>query len=139
MNYPNIEKAVNIINANYTQPISLGDLSKKCCMSKYHFSRVFKKVTGKTFKNFHNHKRIEAAKSLLNDNELSITEICFSIGFNDLSYFNKVFHKYVEMSPSDYKKKQIKYRSDKANNKKGKSLQIFSFDSISIQRFPTAW
>jgi len=105
MDYPNIKTAVEFINGNYTQPISLSDLSKRCCMSKYHFSRVFKAVTGKTFKGFYNYKRIEAAKSLLKDSTLSITEICFLLGFNDSSYFNKVFHKYGGMSPSAYKKR----------------------------------
>ncbi|MBW1799513.1 MAG: helix-turn-helix transcriptional regulator [Deltaproteobacteria bacterium] len=75
-------------------------------MSKYHFARTFKRVTGKTFKTYHNQKRVDMAKGLLQNPEFYVTEICFEVGFNDISYFDRVFKKIEGMSPSDYQKKQ---------------------------------
>ena len=60
-------------------------------MSKYYFARTFKAVTGKTFKDYLNGKRVEQAMILLRSGEVNITEVCFQVGFNDPSYFDRVF------------------------------------------------
>ena len=72
-------------------------------MSKYHFTRTFKAVTGNTFKTYHNKKRIEAAKKLLTNVEMSVTDVCYSLGFTDASYFNRVFRKHEDTTPSTYR------------------------------------
>jgi AraC-like DNA-binding protein len=105
MNYANIKKALQFIDKNIHKPLSLEKVARESGMSKYHFARTFKAVTGITFKTYHNKKRIDVAKDLLKDNEMRITDVCYSLGFNDASYFNRVFRKYGGTSPSSYKKR----------------------------------
>jgi len=101
----NIEKAINFIDTNCIMPLSLGEVAKESGMSKFYFARTFKFVTGKTFKNYHNYKKIEKAKRMFLQDEISITDVCFSSGFNDLSYFNRIFRKIEGTTPSYFKKK----------------------------------
>jgi two-component system response regulator YesN len=100
----NIAKAVHFIDTHYIMPLSLGEVAKESGMSKFYFARAFKSVTGTTFKNYHNQKRIEKAKKMLLQQKTSITDVCFSTGFNDVSYFNRVFKKIEGSSPSCFKK-----------------------------------
>ncbi len=104
MHNTDIEKALLYIEENLDKPLTLAEVSQKCFMSKYHFTRVFKKVSGQTFKEYHNEKRIEKAKLLLSGSPLRITEVCYEVGYNDISYFNRIFRRYVGMTPSTYRK-----------------------------------
>jgi AraC-like DNA-binding protein len=106
--YRNISRALAYIEANLREPISLTEISKESGMSKYYFARTFKTFTGKTFKAYHNEKRIEAAKLMLQKPDARVTDVCFAVGFNDISYFCRLFHRFTGMSPSSYRKK---YRS----------------------------
>jgi YesN/AraC family two-component response regulator len=103
----NIAKAVNFIDTHSIMPLSLDEVARESGMSKFYFARTFKSVTGTTFKNYHNHKRIEKAKNMFLQQKISITDVCFSIGFNDVSYFNRVFKKIEGTSPSCFKKRLI--------------------------------
>ena len=103
----NIAKAINFIDTNCIMPLSLGEVARESGMSKFYFARTFKLVTGQTFKNYHNHKRIEKAKKMFLQQKRSITDVCFSIGFNDVSYFNRTFKKIEGISPSCFKKRLI--------------------------------
>ena len=105
MNHANIIRALHFINKNFHKPLSLEEVSRESGMSMYHFARTFKVVTGITFKTYHNKKRIKAAKDLLKDQEMRVTDVCYSLGFNDLSYFDRVFQKFEGISPSAYQKK----------------------------------
>ena len=67
------------------------------------FCRYFKKVTGKTFTKLVNEYRIVHATKLLNESQLSITDVCFESGFNNFSHFNKSFQQFVGKSASQYK------------------------------------
>jgi AraC-like DNA-binding protein len=100
----NIERAKRFIDKNLEKPLSLEEVSRESGMSRYHFARMFKAYTGMTFKTYHNEMRIEAAKALLQNRENRISEVCYAVGYNDLSYFNRVFRRYVGMSPSSYQK-----------------------------------
>lgn len=102
---PNIEQTKTFIEENYNQPLSLQLLAKIACMSKYHFCRIFKKQVNMTYTTYLNTIRIKEAKRLLKTGLLSITEICFQIGYNDLTYFERVFKKSENCSPSSYRKK----------------------------------
>jgi len=104
MGNTDIEKTFLYIEDNLDKPLTLAEVSQKCCMSKYHFTRVFKKISGRTFKEYHNEKRIEKAKLLLSEKSLRITEVCYEVGYNDISYFNRIFRRYVGMNPSTYRK-----------------------------------
>ncbi|MFH2067502.1 MAG: helix-turn-helix domain-containing protein [Pseudomonadota bacterium] len=101
-----IEKSIRFINRNFSQPLTLDMIAGEIGMSTFHFSRLFKTETGFSFKGYLNHQRILAAKTLLKDHELNISEICFLIGYNDLSYFCRVFHKLTGVSPGRYRSEQ---------------------------------
>jgi AraC-like DNA-binding protein len=104
MNHANIKRALQFIDKNLHKSLSLEQVARESGMSKYHFARTFKAVIGMTFKTYHNKKRIDVAKDLLKNNEMRITDVCYFLGFNDASYFNRVFRKHEGTTPSSYKK-----------------------------------
>jgi len=73
-------------------------------ISDSHFTRLFKEISGKTFTEYLNHYRITKSKYYLIYTKNSITDIAFECGFQDLSYYNKVFNKFENCSPSSYRK-----------------------------------
>lgn len=99
------EKAIAYISKNYMEPLSLGDVAKVAGVSKYHFSRLFKIKTGCSFKEYLNLKRIEAAKMAIRTEDMNVTQVCFHVGYSDLSYFSRVFRKAEGVSPSSYSKR----------------------------------
>ncbi|MDY6863646.1 MAG: AraC family transcriptional regulator [Thermodesulfobacteriota bacterium] len=104
-NKSKIERALIFIEKNLERPITLGEVSREGGMSKFYFSRFFKIATGNTFKKYIITKRLDKAKKLLKDADMDITEICFQLGFNDLSYFSRIFRKKEGITPSAYRKK----------------------------------
>ena len=98
-----IQKAIKYINDNYTAKISLAMVAQKACLSKYHFSRIFKKITGITYQDYLSHYRIEKAKDMLKKSVLSITEVASSVGFADLRHFERIFKKVTGFTPSQCK------------------------------------
>ena len=71
--------------------------------SKFHFTRLFKEYTYVTFYDYVMHRRMQAAKVMLADSNLSITEIAFQTGFNNLSSFTRGFRNTVGQTPSEYR------------------------------------
>ena len=98
-----IQQAISLIHQRSNEELTLEKVAKECGFSKYYFSRIFKKYTGKTFKSYLIDLRINKAKDLLLNSELAISQICYEAGFNDLSYFNRVFKKKVGCSPSEFR------------------------------------
>lgn len=99
-----LERAIQYIDHHYARDISLDDLAEINCLSRFYLSREFKQETGYRFKDYLNMKRLNAAQKLLSLPDVNISEACFSVGFNDVSYFSRVFKKYFGVSPSIYKK-----------------------------------
>lgn len=99
-----IQKAVAYIGSHYAEPITLQDVAAACGMSKYGLSRRFNAETGTSFKTYLNRIRVRAAKELLSQPSVNVSEACFAVGFNDLSYFSRVFRRIDGRSPSAYRK-----------------------------------
>lgn len=99
-----VSSAIRYIDNNFTNTIYIEEVCKIAMMSQTYFSYIFKQITGKTFVEYLNTLRIAKARELLNTCNLTITEICLGVGFNDAAYFNKVFKKEVGLSPSQYRK-----------------------------------
>lgn len=91
------------VRNNFTQQITLDEISEKVSMTVPAFCRYFKKVTGKTFTQFVNEFRIVHSTKLLAEKPTSITDICFESGFNNFSHFNKLFKKFTGKSPLKYR------------------------------------
>lgn len=91
------------IELHNSERITLSEISEVTGLSEKYICRIFKEYTAKTVMDYVNECRIEKACARIGVN--SITQTAFDCGFNDLSYFCKVFKKYKGMSPSEYKKR----------------------------------
>lgn len=99
--------ALQYVENNYQDNITLKDASKAAGFSEYHFSRVFKDMTGQNFTDYVNARRIRKAEKLLVSHDLSIIEIAHSAGFHSLATFNRIFKKTRGCTPMEYKKLQL--------------------------------
>ena len=91
------------LDKNYTQPLSIADISERFFYSPEHISKLFRKHLNITYTNYILNKRIAFSQKLM-ETDLSLTDICFQTGFGSLSSFNRAFHKITGMSPSQYRK-----------------------------------
>ncbi len=98
-----IEKAFEYMRANYSQEISLNDIAKTVNMAEVSFSRFIKKRTGKTFIDSLNDIRLGHSTRLLIDTTFTISEVSFKCGYNNLSYFNRVFKKKHNCTPKEFR------------------------------------
>lgn len=95
--------ALSYINENYKQDITLGDVSELLGFERSYFCRMFKSAIGSTFTEYLNFVRVSKAEKLLSEGNLSVMEISNEVGFSSVSYFNRIFKKYKNCSPSYYK------------------------------------
>lgn len=95
--------AITYIETNYTEKISIDELSSYVNISLYHFSRIFKKETGYSPYEYVIKTRIDKAKELLKKTPLSIKEVAFNVGFNCESNFVDTFHRTVKHTPKEFR------------------------------------
>jgi AraC-like DNA-binding protein/mannose-6-phosphate isomerase-like protein (cupin superfamily) len=101
-----------LMDERYTERISLADSSAKVGMSKSHFKRFFRGVTGQTFITYLSRFRIAKAQALLASTDRSIAEISQEVGFCSQSYFGVVFQKFAHMSPYQYRKRRLRMQEN---------------------------
>lgn len=99
--------AIGYINAHLTEKLTLDMLARETGLNKYYLCHEFKKITKHTLFSYINLSRCEKATGLLLKRENTIEEISLACGFEDASYFNRIFQKYYGMSPSTYRKHHI--------------------------------
>ncbi|MBJ2173538.1 helix-turn-helix domain-containing protein [Aureibaculum sp. A20] len=102
-NSKKIKKVYEYVQANFERKITLNEISELANMSAVSFNRFIKKRTGKTFVEYTNDTRISYATRWLIETDLSIGEIAFKCGFNNIANFNRVFKKVKDCTPSEYK------------------------------------
>lgn len=105
---PAIERVIRHVLRGFRDPILLQDALRLAAMSRATFARQFPKHAGKTFSSFVNHVRLDAACRDLLSSDQSISQIAFNNGFNNLSYFNRLFLQTHRCSPRDYRKQTPK-------------------------------
>lgn len=110
--YEALRRARELIDAKYAQPLDLDELARTANFSRYHFLRAFRRVFHATPHEYLTRKRIERAKELLAESELTVTEICFEVGFESLGSFSALFHKMVGWSPSIYRARAWEMRKN---------------------------
>ena len=104
-----IVKAVKeYIDLNYSGKITLDDVAREVFLSPSYLSKLIKTQTGQSFRHLVNMARIAEAMRLLELTDKSLSEIAFLTGYEDHSYFTKVFRRHTKMNPSDYRKEQRK-------------------------------
>lgn len=96
----------NFIDNNYEKQLNLDVLSDIRFTSKYHLLRLFKRYYGQTPRQYLIDKRIERAKENLK-NGMSVTQTCFSIGFESIGSFSKLFKLKIGCSPRNFQKQQL--------------------------------
>lgn len=99
-----ITDVMEFVDKNYSQKLNLKMLAETLDMSESTLSRLFKNETGINLNYYINEKRMQKAKELLQSSELKIKDVASAVGMDDQLYFNKVFKKYFDMTPSDYRK-----------------------------------
>ena len=98
-----IEQAFSFMQANYDKYISLADVAQTVNMPDVSFSRFIKKRTGKTFIDSLNDIRLGHASRLLIDTTCTVAEISYKCGFNNLSYFNRIFRRKHGCTPREFR------------------------------------
>jgi AraC family transcriptional regulator len=98
-----IGKAVEYIEANFKEKLSVKTVATFVNLSVYHFSRLFKKETGYSPYEYILKTRLDNAKILLKNSSLSIKEVAFNTGFNSESGFVTSFHQNVKMTPREFR------------------------------------
>lgn len=102
-----VRHVIKYIDENYFEELSLTTLSKLFHVESSYLSRVFKKQTGYNLMFYISKRRIEKAVELINQGNLSLTEISQFVGYDDYTYFYRVFKKVKNKSPSEYRDMQL--------------------------------
>ena len=100
---PALRRARDLIDRDYAEPLDLDAMAAEAGYSRYHFARAFTTAYGETPRAYLTRRRIERAKTLLRTANLSVTEICFLVGFSSLGSFSTRFRDQVGWSPSEYR------------------------------------
>ncbi|MCX6308971.1 MAG: AraC family transcriptional regulator [Bacteroidia bacterium] len=98
-----ILKALSYIRKHIDRKISVSELASICLLSEYHFLRLFKRELKTSPINYINQKKIERAQLLLVVYKRSIKEIAYSLSFENVSYFTRLFRNVVGKTPSSYR------------------------------------
>lgn len=98
-----VKEAVAYINENYFEELTLSGLADKYAVESSYFSRLFKQETGENLMLYIAGKRMEKAKELMQREDINIAEVAFMVGYDDYTYFSKVFKKHTGVSPRDYR------------------------------------
>lgn len=96
------------IQAHYSQPLTLTILADHFNLSKSHLCRMFKKTTKMALTDYINATRIGQSTLLLQDSDAAIGTIAGLVGFNNISYFNKLFQRRMHVTPSAYRQTFLK-------------------------------
>lgn len=101
--YDKMKLVYEYVQKNFAEKISLVDVSSVASMTSISFNRFIKKRTGKTFVNYINDIRIGYAARWLVEKDLSVSEIAFKSGFNNIANFNRSFKSIKKRTPSQYR------------------------------------
>lgn len=101
-----------LIDTNYAEPLDLDELARAAHLSRFYFLRAFRRAFHATPHEYVTRKRIERAKELLAQSDLTVTEICFEVGFESLGSFSNLFHRVAGWSPMIYRARAWEMRKN---------------------------
>lgn len=99
-----LRRARDLIDARYADPLDLDAMAAAAGYSRYHFAREFRAAFGETPRAYLSRRRVERAKDLLANANLTVTEICMVVGFTSLASFSRRFSELVGCPPSAYRR-----------------------------------
>ena len=100
-----VERAKFYLRENLESPLDMKLLIKEMPMSYSKFRKMFKQATGESPNQYHLNLRLDKARELLNSTHLNVTEVAYSLGFESVFYFSKLFKKKNGVSPKSYREK----------------------------------
>lgn len=106
--YIYIQKALKWLQNNYMQEVSIRKLASQVSLSSSYFSHIFKQVVGKTPQNYLQEIRVAHARQLIQNNDVTMTQIAIEVGFANTKAMNKAFKKVMKITPYQYKLKKQK-------------------------------
>lgn len=98
-----VRESIEMMEADYSRNLSLEDICTQISVSKNYFCYLFKRETGMSVWNYLTVVRLQHAKKLLDETELRSYEIAFQVGYDNPSYFSKIFKKYEGLTPNEYR------------------------------------
>ncbi|MCI9447439.1 MAG: helix-turn-helix domain-containing protein [Lachnospiraceae bacterium] len=98
-----VRQAAAYIDECYFEPLTLSGLAEKYHVDNSYFSRIFRKEMGENLIHYLTRTRIEKAKEHIAKGDMNLAEVAFMVGYDDYTYFNKVFRKITGVSPREYK------------------------------------
>ena len=94
--------ALHFVQKNFRLKIRNADVAELCGMSSFHFSHEFTETYDLTFQEFVLRYRIFEACNELQHPNVPVSNVAYSVGFNDPSYFARIFRRFIELSPTEY-------------------------------------
>ena len=101
---PVVENIKNFIEENLEFDIKISHISKIFHYNEQYLGRLFKKTIGKSFRDYINLRRLERAKQIIQNTDDTIINIAGNVGFNNVTYFNRIFKKNYGLTPSEWRK-----------------------------------
>jgi AraC-like DNA-binding protein len=98
-----LRRARDVIDRDYAQPLNVPEMARVACCSPSHFSRRYREAFGETPWQHLSTRRVERARTLLRETEMSVTEICLTVGFTSLGSFSTRFRELCGTSPTAYR------------------------------------
>ena len=102
-----LRRAKDLMDRRFGEPLDLDALAAEAGFSRFHFARTFRAAYGETPRTYLTRRRIERAKQLLANANLTVTEVCLLVGFSSLGSFSARFTELVGMAPSAYRDEQV--------------------------------
>ena len=106
--YRRIVRAKLFIDANHASAIDLDNIADKACFSKFHFTRLFKMVYGKTPHQYLTGVRVARACELLSAGA-SVKEACFAVGFDSVGSLTSLFKRRMGLTPDDFQAQRQRF------------------------------
>ena len=100
-----LRRARDQIDRDFAEPLDLDSLARTAGISKYHFHRLFSSAYGRTPAAYLSERRVERAQDLLRSANLTVTEVCHTVGFSSLGSFSARFKQIVGESPRDFQRR----------------------------------
>lgn len=100
-----MEAVIGFLHGRIDSEIRVADCAEIAGLSRYAFCRFFLRTTGDTLVEYVNKMRIDRARELLVETELPVSHIALDVGYRTISYFNRVFHSLVGMTPTEFRRR----------------------------------
>ena len=101
--YRRVVRAKLFIDDNYASPIDLDNIADEACFSKFHFTRLFRQIYGKTPHQYLTAVRIKRARHLLTG-DATVAAVCFAVGFESITSFTSLFRRRVGVTPARFQR-----------------------------------